>query len=192
MHFSKLFILLTLSVLATISVCFAKNDPKKESEKEVKVEAEDDSAASVSTDSKASKDSSFANAFADLGSEGSSDLDIGKLLEIIEALKNQNFDDVDKVLKNSPLEKGAPEEAAELLKESNEDETDEEKKDKKDEKNKNDKKNDKKDDKKNDKKDDKKNNKKDDKKNNKKDDKKDEKKNKKDSSVIDENEKVEL
>lgn len=85
MNFSKFSLLAIFALLSTLAVCYAKDAEK--AEKDVKAEA-------VTSESAAAGSGASTEG-------GASDFDIEQLLKLIDALKNQDFDEVDRALKET-------------------------------------------------------------------------------------------
>lgn len=114
MNFSKLSVLITLALVSTLSVCLAKDakvDDKKvvtkdESSSEKKAEMSGDEAKKVVVDdSKEAVVEDGVHGGATGSDSAGSDMDIEQLLKLIDALKNQNFNEIDETLKGSKLMK---------------------------------------------------------------------------------------
>jgi len=101
MNFSKFSLLSTFALLATLTVCYAKD--AKEASKPGAVVAEESKTPSDDTVTKAD---GIKNDKPDGASTegGTSDFDIEQLLKLIDALKNQDFDEVDRTLKDSKMD----------------------------------------------------------------------------------------
>jgi hypothetical protein len=101
MNFSKFSVLSALALLATLAVCYAK-DTENSSKSDAAV------AEAPKTDDPASKSSEegIKNDKPDGATTegGTSDFDIEQLLKLIDALKNQDFDEVDRTLKESKMD----------------------------------------------------------------------------------------
>lgn len=89
------------SLLSTLAVCYAK-----ETKEDSKSEAAVAEAPKTSSDNTATKADGIKNDKPDGASTegGTSDFDIEQLLKLIDALKNQDFDEVDKALKESKMD----------------------------------------------------------------------------------------
>ena len=103
MRQTKLSVIFGLALLCGVNVCLGQKDAAVTEPAKVEPAAKGEV---VEADSKA------ATGGPDLGSEASSDFDIEQLLKLIDALKNQDFDEVDKALK----EKNALKEDSEDIK----------------------------------------------------------------------------
>jgi len=101
MNFFKFSLLSTFALLATLTVCYAKD--AKEASKSGAVVAEEPKTPSDDT---ATKADGIKNDKPDGASTegGTSDFDIEQLLKLIDALKNQDFDEVDRTLKDRKMD----------------------------------------------------------------------------------------
>lgn len=99
MNFSKFSLLTVLALFSTLAVCYAK-----EAEKDTKAEAvKDDTSADKAKEATAGEGIKVDTAAGATTEGASSDFDIEQLLKLIDALKNQDFDEVDKALKDTKL-----------------------------------------------------------------------------------------
>lgn len=125
MNLFKFSTVAAIALISTLAVCLAKDDSNVKKDKEVVEAPKSDSAPKSS---EASSD------------EPASDFNIEQLLKLIESLKNQDFEELDKTLKDVDLEGGEknldetvePEEDVDYFKE--EEKKDDKKEEKKDEK----------------------------------------------------------
>ena len=106
MNFSKLSILIAFLVVFTLSLCLAK---KAETEEKVAAMTKDESSSEKKADSKEATVEDGVQGGATGSEAGSSDFDIEQLLKLIDALKNQNFDQIDESLKGNKLMQGIAE-----------------------------------------------------------------------------------
>jgi hypothetical protein len=92
MKYTKLSVIFGLALLCSLNVCFGE-----EATTTAASVAKEDAKEAVSVESETKTPGP------DVGSDASSDFDIEQLLKLLDALKNQDFDEVDKALKDKNI-----------------------------------------------------------------------------------------